>query len=211
MNTTRHNVGVYWLDSMRQQFDLVWQKSSELGVDYMEAIWTPDTPTQLGWCERVSPTMQHPQSWRITMMTPHGYMNTSGRPVVRAMTRWQLKPSQLLVVHDDMERQCGKVSLKSSGSANGHNGVKSIVSELRTDKFHRLRIGIDRPESRSANVVAKYVLRNFHSQQRKTLEDTSFVLAFSELLMLISRHEQQIEMLQTAERLQMKQASIQNA
>jgi peptidyl-tRNA hydrolase len=90
MNSTRHNVGVYWLDYMRQQFDLAWQKSSELGIDYVEATWTPDAPAQLGrYCLASSTAldakmMQHPQSWRITLMTSHGYMNNSGRPVVRA-------------------------------------------------------------------------------------------------------------------------------
>ncbi|RKP22696.1 peptidyl-tRNA hydrolase, partial [Syncephalis pseudoplumigaleata] len=94
---------------------------------------------------------------------------------------WQLTPQQLVVAHDDMERPVGKVSLKESGSANGHNGIKSIINELQTDQFHRIRIGIDRPNERDAGTVSRYVLAGIGPPDKRALENISFPLAFSEL------------------------------
>lgn len=62
------------------------------------------------------------------------------------------------MLHDDLESGFGKVKIKLGGSAVGHNGVKSIISEMDTDAFRRLKIGIDRPKERDPSIIGPYVL-----------------------------------------------------
>lgn len=83
--------------------------------------------------------------------------------------------THLIVLHDDLDRPFGKLSLKYGGSASGHNGLKSLVASLRTDAFTRLRIGIDRPSSSSSTSslsVADYVLSKFPSEEKDELLST---------------------------------------
>ena len=68
-----------------------------------------------------------------------------------------------MIVHDDMDLATGRLRLRQKGSAGGHNGIKSIISHLGTEKFKRLRIGIDHPEKQK---VVDWVLTRFSSDQR---------------------------------------------
>ncbi|KAI9594784.1 peptidyl-tRNA hydrolase [Syncephalis fuscata] len=196
MDSTRHNVGSYWLQHIAHQSGLFWKEHRGVGCDLAEAIWTPMMPAQLirhstPSTTSLATTTTHPEQWHITLAIPHGYMNVIGNRVARTMKVLKLAPSNLLIVHDDLERPLGKVSLKNGGSANGHNGVKSIIEEIHTEKFRRLRLGIDRPKSRDFNSVAKYVLNPLRSHEKNTLE-ASFPLAFANLLTVISEQEQLI-------------------
>ncbi|KAG0179495.1 peptidyl-tRNA hydrolase protein 1 [Apophysomyces sp. BC1034] len=86
----------------------------------------------------------------------------------------------LYVFHDDLQRSIGKLSLKPRGSANGHNGIKSVAQSLRSDDFKRVRIGIGRPPNadgnRSPDVVADYVLSKFTSNEISVLKAESYPL-----------------------------------
>lgn len=86
------------------------------------------------------------------------------------MNELSIPPSNIYVFHDDLQRPLGKLSLKTGGSANGHNGVKSVMEKLGTDAFRRVRIGIGRPEDRSPDVVADFVLSKFTSSEVANLE-----------------------------------------
>ena len=73
-------------------------------------------------------------------------MNRSGQ-AIRAVTDWfKLTPESVLVIYDDMDLPLGKIRLRLSGSAGGHNGMKSAIAHLSTQNFPRLRIGIGRPQ-----------------------------------------------------------------
>ncbi|KAI9297778.1 peptidyl-tRNA hydrolase [Neoconidiobolus thromboides FSU 785] len=98
-------------------------------------------------------------------------MNLSGISVKASMKSEKLNKNQLLVLQDDLERDLGKFSLKLKGSANGHNGISSIIKCLNVNEFARLRIGISRPESRDKDVIANYVLENFTYQERKIIDE----------------------------------------
>jgi PTH1 family peptidyl-tRNA hydrolase len=76
--------------------------------------------------------------------------------------------NNIYVFHDDLERELGKMSLKASGSANGHNGIKSVMDHLKSDQFKRVRIGIGRPIDRDQ--VVDYVLSKFTLSEMETLE-----------------------------------------
>lgn len=84
------------------------------------------------------------------------------------------------MIHDDLQRPLGKLSLKDGGSANGHNGIKSVAKHLRSDEFKRLRIGIGRPpkevDDRSFDVVADYVLGKLTDDEFKALDEHVYPL-----------------------------------
>ncbi|XP_065647885.1 peptidyl-tRNA hydrolase isoform X5 [Hydra vulgaris] len=102
----------------------------------------------------------------IIMLKSKYPMNMNGKSV-KAIVKG-LEVENIFVVHDDLDRPLGKLSLKTCGSAGGHNGVKSIISCLGTDKFQRLRIGIGRPIN--PNEVTRYVLADFDLSEKINLE-----------------------------------------
>ena len=103
----------------------------------------------------------------VKYFKPTLYMNVCGKAVKKALDYYKLDSSQLLVVHDDLDRKLGKISWKSSGSASGHNGLKSIINTLKTQEFERIRIGIGRPVE--VDQVPDFVLTKFTNQEMDTI------------------------------------------
>jgi len=106
-------------------------------------------------------------SLQITYLRPKCAMNESGKPVRKALQHFRAAAADCLVVHDDLERVAGKVSVKSGGGAAGHNGIRSITQCLATEHFPRVRVGIGRPADRSQ--VAAYVLQPFAPEEEEEL------------------------------------------
>ena len=82
----------------------------------------------------------------MALVQPLTFMNLSGQAVRQLLRRFNLAPADLLVVHDDLDLPFGAIRLRAEGSAGGHRGVQSIIDELGTREFARLRIGIGRPQ-----------------------------------------------------------------
>ena len=94
---------------------------------------------------------------RVLLVKPMRYMNVSGPPLRAAIRQTDLDPvSDLLVVADDIDLPLGKVRLRRSGSAGGHNGLRSIIEALGTDEFQRLRIGVGRSGTAAGHVLATF-------------------------------------------------------
>lgn len=93
-----------------------------------------------------------------------------------------ISATNILVIHDDMERDLGKLSFKNEGSANGHNGIKSCVKALGTQHFRRLRVGIGRPEDRSPKIVSSFVLGRFKPLEVIKLEELVYPKAGDEII-----------------------------
>ncbi len=110
---------------------------------------------------------------RLRLLMPQTFMNESGRSIRAALDWFDLPPTQLLVVVDDMDLPLGKLRLRASGSAGGHNGLRSTISHLGTQDFARLRIGIgapaEDPAERRARTVG-HVLGRFSAAERPLLE-----------------------------------------
>jgi PTH1 family peptidyl-tRNA hydrolase len=106
---------------------------------------------------------------KVLLLRPMEYMNTSGFAVSRAATFWKVPPDHIVVVHDDMDLDFARLKLVQGGGTGGHNGLKSIVAELGTEAFVRLRCGIGRPPPSWEG--ADYVLANFSTEERQTLPD----------------------------------------
>ena len=98
---------------------------------------------------------------RILLIKSLTFMNDSGK-VIPTLLKQGIKPENILVVHDEMEKPFGNLSIRMGGSAKGHNGLRSIMSVCGPD-FPRLRFGIGRPERKED--VPNYVLSNFSENQ----------------------------------------------
>lgn len=96
------------------------------------------------------------------------WMNLSGPPVKGLLRELQLTPDDLIVVHDDLDLELGRLRIKQTGGAGGHNGVKSIMEALGTPRFVRLKIGIGRPSPGQDS--AEYVLEPFSKDDWHVLD-----------------------------------------
>jgi PTH1 family peptidyl-tRNA hydrolase len=92
------------------------------------------------------------------VLRPQTYMNESGRSVGPARGTFKLDLEQLVVIHDEIDLAFGEVRTRLGGGLAGHNGLKSLRRELGSPDFHRVRVGVGRPDSTDPDIVAAYVL-----------------------------------------------------
>ncbi len=104
----------------------------------------------------------------VVLAKPLTYMNLSGNSVARLLKRHRLDPARLLVVYDDTALPVGALRFRASGSAGGHNGIKSIIATLGGEAFPRLRIGVG-PVPPDAELV-EFVLGRFSDEERAEME-----------------------------------------
>ena len=95
---------------------------------------------------------------RVAVLKPQTYMNDAGRSVGPARGSYKLPLDRLLVVHDEIDLPFGDIRTRLGGGLAGHNGLKSLKRELGGPEFHRVRIGVGRPDSTDPDIVAAYVL-----------------------------------------------------
>jgi PTH1 family peptidyl-tRNA hydrolase len=119
---TRHNLGYEVLDLLAKR----------LGSSFRVRVRGHQATAQAG---------EH----RVVLIKPTTFMNLSGQAVAPLLRRNGLPPSNLLVIHDDLDLPAGRVRVRRGGSAGGHRGVQSIIEALGTPEFSRLKIGIGRP------------------------------------------------------------------
>jgi PTH1 family peptidyl-tRNA hydrolase len=98
---------------------------------------------------------------RIALLEPETYMNESGRSIAAAARFFKVDPADVLVVHDDVDLELGRLQARLGGGLAGHNGLRSIARDLGTPEFLRLRIGVGRPGRGDPRPVADYVLSPF--------------------------------------------------
>jgi PTH1 family peptidyl-tRNA hydrolase len=101
---------------------------------------------------------------RVALIKPETYMNESGRSIAAAGRFFKTAPASLLVVHDDVDLDEGRLQARNGGGLAGHNGLRSIAQALGTQEFLRLRIGVGRPGRGDSRSVADYVLSPFTAE-----------------------------------------------
>lgn len=110
---------------------------------------------------------------KVRLLKPLTYMNRSGQSI-RAVTDWyKVEPQSVLVIYDDMDLPVGKLRLRLSGSAGGHNGMKSIIAHLGGKDFPRLRIGIGKSDGNKETI--SHVLGKFAPDEIGTIEEILYV------------------------------------
>ena len=106
---------------------------------------------------------------KVIIARPVTYMNASGRAVKQLMAKYKVTPAELLVIYDDFDLPKGKLRIRASGSAGTHNGMRSIIGEIGTSEFPRIRIGIRDPE---VNIpIINYVLAEVRKEDYQLFAD----------------------------------------
>jgi peptidyl-tRNA hydrolase, PTH1 family len=148
---TRHNIGFAAIDRLSDLWGIPLREHRKFQGDYGEGA-TPSRQT-------------------VRLLKPRTYMNRSGQSI-RAVVDWyKLEPSSVFVIYDDMDLPIGKIRLRLSGSAGGHNGMKSAIAHLGTQDFPRLRIGIGKPkEEKADDVTISHVLGRFSSDEDQHIQ-----------------------------------------
>ncbi|HYB37364.1 MAG TPA: aminoacyl-tRNA hydrolase [Mycobacterium sp.] len=100
----------------------------------------------------------------VVLAKPRSYMNESGRQVAPLAKFYSVPPADIVVIHDDLDLELGRIRLKLGGGEGGHNGLRSVATALGTKDFQRVRIGIGRPPGRKD--PAAFVLENFTAAER---------------------------------------------
>jgi peptidyl-tRNA hydrolase, PTH1 family len=141
----RHNIGQLVVDALAEQTDAKFKKLP--GAVAAETRLAPMGP-------------------RVVLAKSLGYMNLSGSPTKALLASYKLLPSQLIVIHDELDIDFGDIRVKFDGGHAGHNGLRDISAKVGAG-FHRIRFGIGRP--RESVAVSDFVLQNFSSAQRSEL------------------------------------------
>jgi PTH1 family peptidyl-tRNA hydrolase len=148
---TRHNVGFLVLERLAAEAGQTFRQQSKLHGLLADVGLGPE---------------------RLRLLMPQTFMNESGRSVRAALDWFGLRADQLLVIVDDMDLPLGRLRLRSSGSAGGHNGLRSLIQYLGTQEFARLRIGIGAPAGDPADRKTRtvgHVLGPFSASEQPIL------------------------------------------
>jgi len=145
---TRHNFGFLVLNALAARHKAPWRNSAvHQGLLARAAI----------------------EGFECSLLMPMTFMNNSGLSLKKLVSRQNLALEDILVICDDLSLSFGTMRLRPSGSAGGHNGLKSIIGEIASNQFARLRMGIGHPQGRGEPV--DYVLANFAPAEKKALPD----------------------------------------
>jgi peptidyl-tRNA hydrolase, PTH1 family len=149
---TRHNIGFMAVDALARRWQISLSENRKFQGFFGEGLAV--------------------SRGKIRLLKPLTYMNLSGQSI-RAVTDWyKLSPESVLVIYDDMDLPLGKIRLRLSGSAGGHNGMKSAIAHLNTDNFPRLRVGIGKPTTPTEDKdTVSHVLGRFSSGETQLISE----------------------------------------
>ena len=108
------------------------------------------------------------QNQKVILLKPQTYMNLSGESVKEVAEFYNLKPEEIIVIYDDIDIEKGHIKIRKKGGAGSHNGMKSVVEELQSTDFTRIRVGIGQPEFKSDMI--NYVIGKVSQEEQEILQ-----------------------------------------
>lgn len=109
------------------------------------------------------------QGRKLFLLKPQTYMNLSGRSVLQLSAYYNIPPSRIIILFDDISLEPGRLRIRADGSAGGHNGIKSIIQELGSQDFPRVKIGVGAKPNPQQD-LADWVLSGFNPAEQKALD-----------------------------------------
>lgn len=106
---------------------------------------------------------------KVMLIKPQTYMNLSGKALIQFIQFYQVALEDIVVIYDDMDIEPGKIKIRKKGGAGSHNGMKSVVSELQSEEFARIRVGIGKPERKEEMI--SYVIGSIPEEEKDILEE----------------------------------------
>lgn len=144
---TRHNVGFNTIDCLAQR------NNTKISKIKFKALYGE---TQIG-------------KEKVLLIKPQTYMNRSGESVMEVCNFYKLPVEKIIVIVDDIDISFGSLRIRAKGSAGSHNGMKSIIYQLQSDDFPRVRIGVGKPIE--GQDLADYVLSGFNKEERVIIDE----------------------------------------
>lgn len=161
---SRHNVGFLFLDELASQVQTAGMWQNKFHGIVQKATWN---------------------NVELLLLKPLTFMNLSGTSVLECMTFYKIPPEKLIVVFDDLDQNPGAVRVRFGGGHGGHNGVRDILAKSGSDKFHRIKIGIGKPDFKGATV--NWVLGKFSPTEMQALQE-SFKTSCDRLAEIIKQY-----------------------
>lgn len=143
---TRHNMGFEALDAVAAKYDIAIKKAK------FNALYGEGTI----------------EGEKVVLVKPQTYMNLSGESIREFKSWYKTDDSQIIIIYDDVSLPVGKMRIRPKGSAGGHNGMKSIIYQLGSEDFPRIKIGVGSPDNPDYD-LADYVLGKFTKAEVKEL------------------------------------------
>ncbi len=143
---TRHNVGFMVVDEIAKRFKIDFRDKDEYRIGRGSI-----------------------EGHAVLLLEPLLYMNRSGLAVRKVLKKSNVPVQNLIIIHDDLDMAKGKLRIRQTGSSGGHKGVESIMQNIDTQDFVRLKIGIGREEGMPAE---EFVLRKFEREEKNIIKDT---------------------------------------
>lgn len=147
---TRHNMGFMVVDHFLKDFEPIqktkWENSAKFKSDIVKLDWN-----------RRSTNSGQAILQKVILVEPKTYMNLSGMAVKLISSFYKIQPSDIWIIHDELDLPIGTMKIRFGGASAGHHGVESIIKALGTDKFWRFRLGTG--ESHSKVKIAKHMIR----------------------------------------------------
>ncbi|TXJ41720.1 aminoacyl-tRNA hydrolase [Brachyspira pilosicoli] len=143
----RHNIGFIIIDKLAQNLSLKFENNKKKSLFTRAKVNNTD----------------------LILLKPQTFMNLSGESAIYVSKFFNVKPEDIIVIYDDMDIPFGTFKIKKGGSSGGHNGIKSLIAQLQTDDFIRVRVGIGRPSF--GKKVNDYVLSSFSKSERENIDN----------------------------------------
>ncbi len=143
---TRHNMGFQVINKIAEQYEIEVTKSKFKGLYGTGTI----------------------EGEKVILLKPQTFMNLSGESIKEILQFYKIEKEQLIVIYDDIDIEPGNIKIRKAGGAGTHNGMKSVVQELNTQNFKRIRVGIGMPKQKE-NLI-EYVLGAIPEEDKEKLE-----------------------------------------
>ena len=147
-SNTRHNMGFDVINELSKECDIKVSKSK------FDALYG----------------MGEIDSKKVILVKPQTYMNLSGESIIKFKKFYKISNKNIIVIYDDMDLKIGDIRLKAKGSAGSHNGMKSVIENLNTEEFIRIRVGIGTPENKDDMI--NYVIGQISKREREILDNS---------------------------------------
>lgn len=144
---TRHNMGFNVINKLAKEYGIEVNKSKFNGLVGNGII----------------------ENEKVILLKPQTFMNLSGESLIEAMNFYKVGPENILVIYDDIDTEPKTIRIRKSGSAGSHNGMKSVIQNISTEEFARIRVGIGRPQY--TNDMINYVIGHIPEDEVKLLDE----------------------------------------
>ena len=145
-SNTRHNMGFDTINKLAKQYNIEISKTNFKG-QYGTGII---------------------ENEKVILLKPQTYMNLSGESVKEIINFYKINTDQLIIIYDNIDIEAGTIKLRKTGGPGNHNGMKSVINEIETQKFPRIRVGIGKPEHKGD--LINYVIGKIPENEKEILD-----------------------------------------